>query len=96
MHVHVMGIHTVHTYMYVHVHRCAKVKRQREREKTKHMRMEIQPERGITVELRGYQAEELGRAVDSMARSQAFAMAIDMPDRRKKAITQKGHYSDRY
>ena len=60
------------------------------------MKMEIQPEKGITVELRGYQAEELGRAVDSMARSQAFATAIDMPDRRKKAITHKGHYSDRY
>jgi hypothetical protein len=82
--------------MHIHVRRCAKVKRQRERGKAKHMRMEIQPQRGITVELRGYQAEELGRAVDSMARSQAFATAIDMPGHKKKAITHKGHYSDNY
>jgi hypothetical protein len=46
--------------------------------------------------LRGYQAEELGRAVDSMARSQAFAIAIDMPGHKKKAITHKGHYDDHY
>ena len=60
------------------------------------MRMEIQPQKGLVIDLRGYQAEELGRTVDSMARSQAFVTAIDMPDHRKKAITHKRHYDDHY
>lgn len=72
------------------------MKRQRERDKGKHIKMKIEPQKGITVELRGYKAEELGRAVDSMARSQALAAAIDMPDHKKKAITHKRHYDDHY
>ena len=60
------------------------------------MRMEIHPQKGIVIDFRGYQTEELGRAVDSMARSKAFTTAIDMPDHKKKAITHKRHYDDRY
>ena len=76
-----------------HPHRCAEVKRQRERDKGKRIKVEIRPQR-VTIKSTGYQPEELGKAVSSMSRSQAFAAAIDKPDQKKKAIAYKRHYDD--
>ena len=62
------------------------------------MKMELHPQKGIAVEFSGFKPEEIGTAIDSMARSEAFTKVVTavMPDQKKKALKYKREYDDDY
>ena len=70
------------------------MKRQKERNDNKCVKMELHPQRGVALQFSGFEADEVGIAMDRIGRSKEFgkAVAAIMPGQTKKAVTYEGEY----